>query len=93
MMTTLGATDFENFGESIVQGVNDILSGLRCGRRNGGGGFLRQKRRGRSARHKNKSEQKSHELGFRHDRTNDCSNVTALRRHATIASHTCSRAL
>src|SRR6476646_12073001 len=23
--------DFENFGESIVQGVNDILSGRRCG--------------------------------------------------------------
>src|SRR5207244_6419972 len=75
--------NFENFGESIDQGMNDILSGLRCGRRNGRGGFLRQKRRSAQCPRKNKSKQKSHELEFRHDRSNDCSNVTPLRRHAT----------
>ena len=32
-----GCDDFENFGEGIIQGVNDILTGLRGGRRNGGG--------------------------------------------------------
>src|SRR5207237_2909635 len=78
-----GRDNFEYFGESIIQGVNNILAGLSCGRRNSGGRLLGKKGRGAQGATKNKSKQKSHELEFRHDRAGGCSkcNLALQARH------------